>query len=42
MEKKNRLAQFNGDLLDRVIEIPVEPWSEDEFRQVIQKGEKRT
>lgn len=37
--EKNRLAQFNGDLLDRVIEIPVEPWSEDEFRQVIQKGE---
>lgn len=36
--EKNRLAQFNGDLLDRVIEIPVEPWTEEEFKQVAEKG----
>lgn len=34
----NRLIQFNGDLLDRVTEIPVEPWSADDFRKVIRKG----
>lgn len=36
--EKNRLAQYNGDLLDRVTEIPVEPWTEPEFIQVIDKG----
>ncbi|WP_099241083.1 AAA family ATPase [Synechococcus sp. BDU 130192] len=36
----NRLVQYNGDLLDRVIEIPVEPWSKDDFRRVIDKGSK--
>jgi len=36
--EKNRLAQFNGDLLDRIIEIPVEPWTETEFSQVASKG----
>lgn len=36
--EKNRMAQFNGDLLDRVVEIPVEPWIEDEFREVAAKG----
>jgi len=36
--EKNRLAQFNGDLLDRIIEIPVEPWTEPEFIQVAAKG----
>lgn len=36
--EKNRLAQFNGDLVDRIIEIPVEPWVESDFRDVIQKG----
>jgi hypothetical protein len=34
----NRLVQFNGDLLDRVTEIPVEPWSADDFKKVIIKG----
>lgn len=38
--EKNRLCQFNGDLLDRVSEVPVEPWEKNEFRQVIEKGEK--
>jgi hypothetical protein len=36
----NRLAQFNGDLLDRITEVPVEPWEKDDFEQVIQKGSK--
>jgi hypothetical protein len=36
--EKNRLAQFNGDLLDRSVEIPVEPWHEPEFRRVAQRG----
>lgn len=34
----NRLIQFNGDLLDRVTEIPVEPWTVDDFKRVIKKG----
>lgn len=36
--EKNRLIQFNGDLLDRVFEIPVEPWDKKDFRRVIEKG----
>ncbi|KZE51439.1 hypothetical protein AV540_00250 [Brevibacillus parabrevis] len=36
--EKNRLIQFNGDLVDRVIEIPVEPWEADDFHRVIEKG----
>jgi hypothetical protein len=36
--EKNRLTQFNGDLQDRIIEVPVEPWSEGEFREVIGIG----
>lgn len=35
----NRLVQFNGDLLDRITEIPVEPWHHDDFERVIEKGE---
>ncbi len=34
----NRLVQFNGDLLDRITEIPVEPWLHEDFRRVIRKG----
>lgn len=34
----NRLIQFNGDLLDRVTEVPVEPWEENDFSRVILKG----
>lgn len=37
--EKNRLAQFNGDLVDRVIEIPVEPWREADFVRVAERGE---
>lgn len=36
--EKNRLAQFNGDLLDRTIEVPVEPWTTEEFQKVAEKG----
>ncbi len=36
--EKNRMAQFNGDLLDRVVEVPVEPWTEADFRWVANKG----
>lgn len=38
--EKNRLTQFNRDLIDRIIEIPVEPWSIDDFEEVIEKGSK--
>ncbi|MHB0961119.1 MAG: P-loop NTPase family protein [Pirellulaceae bacterium] len=38
--EKNRLAQFNGDLLDRVTEVPVEPWTQQEFIEVAEKGAK--
>ncbi|HZL28104.1 MAG TPA: hypothetical protein VFC39_16400 [Acidobacteriaceae bacterium] len=37
--EKNRLSQFNGDLLDRVHEVPVEPWLQDDFIRVARKGE---
>ena len=36
--EKNRMAQFNGDLLDRVVEVPVEPWIEVDFKRVAAKG----
>ncbi|MCK8667905.1 hypothetical protein M1M11_23765 [Pseudomonas azerbaijanoccidens] len=36
----NRLVQFNGDLLDRVTEVPVEPWLNEDFARVIEKGSK--
>jgi len=35
----NRLVQFNGDLLDRVTEVPVEPWDKADFLSVLEKGE---
>jgi AAA domain len=36
--ERNRLMQFNGDLQDRLIEIPVEPWSEDDLVKISQIG----
>lgn len=39
--EKNRLAQYNGDLLDRITEVPVEPWKEDDFAEVIHIGEEK-
>jgi hypothetical protein len=38
--EKNRLTQFNGDLQDRLIEIPVEPWENNDFKQIIEIGQK--
>jgi hypothetical protein len=37
--KKNRLQQYNGDLIDRVSEIPVEPWNPKDFHAIIHKGQ---
>jgi hypothetical protein len=37
--ERNRMLQFNGDLLDRVQEIPVEPWREEDFFRIVQSGE---
>lgn len=39
--EKNRLTQFNGDLQDRIIEVPVEPWSTQEFKEVIRIGSEK-
>ena len=39
--EKNRLTQFNGDLQDRIIEVPVEPWSRREFLDVIRIGSEK-
>lgn len=36
--ERNRLNQFNGDLVDRVLEVPVEPWDDSDFEKVITKG----
>ena len=36
--EKNRLAQFNGDLLDRVIEVPVEPWERGDLKKIVAEG----
>lgn len=36
--EKNRLAQFNGDLVDRVIEVPVEPWEKDDLKRIVNEG----
>lgn len=38
--EKNRLVQYNGDLLDRLIELPVEPWLEDDLLEIAIKGGK--
>ena len=36
--KKDRLRTFCRDLTDRVDDIPVEPWIEEDFRKVVSKG----
>lgn len=35
----NRLMQYNGDLQERVYEIPVEPWGIADFSKIAEKGE---
>ncbi|MGS0498287.1 AAA family ATPase [Pseudoalteromonas mariniglutinosa] len=37
-KEANRLAQFNDELQDRIFEIPVEPWLEDDFKAIAAKG----
>ena len=37
--EKNRLGQFNGDLLDRMIEVPVEPWEVEDLKRIVNEGE---
>lgn len=37
-KEANRLAQFNNELQDRIFEIPVEPWLEDDFKAIATKG----
>lgn len=37
--ERNRLTQFNGDLTDRLMEVPVEPWERADFLRVITEGE---
>ena len=36
--EKNRLAQFNGDLVDRLIEVPVEPWEKEDLKKIVAEG----
>lgn len=36
--ERNRMLQFNGDLLDRIQEIPVEPWDKSDFKKIVDKG----
>ncbi len=36
--EKNRLAQFNGDLVDRLIEVPVEPWEKSDLKRIVIEG----
>ena len=36
--ERNRLSQYNGDLVDRVIEVPVEPWKQQDLRKIVEVG----
>lgn len=36
--ERNRLIQYNGDLQDRIIEVPVEPWQAADFERILEKG----
>ena len=38
-KEKNRLSQFNGDLQDRMLEVPVEPWETKDLKRVLREGE---
>jgi hypothetical protein len=38
--QKDKLRIYCSDLTDRVIDVPVEPWEEDDFRQVASLGAK--
>ena len=32
------MVQYNGDLRDRIAEVPVEPWETSDFERIIQAG----
>jgi len=36
--ERNRLVQYNGDLQDRIAEVPVEPWEVPDFQRIMDKG----
>lgn len=36
--ERNRLVQYNGDLQDRIAEVPVEPWEEPDFQRIVDLG----
>lgn len=36
--ERNRLVQYNGDLQDRIAEVPVEPWEDVDFQRIVDKG----
>jgi hypothetical protein len=36
--ERNRLVQYNGDLQDRIAEVPVEPWEEPDFQRIVDEG----
>jgi hypothetical protein len=37
--ERNRLVQYNGDLQDRIAEVPVEPWHDADFGRIVAAGE---
>ncbi len=37
-KEANYLLMYNGDLQDRVVEVPVEPWENDDFDLVMNNG----
>ncbi|MEY4980595.1 MAG: hypothetical protein RLZZ352_2865 [Pseudomonadota bacterium] len=36
--ERNRLVQYNGDLQDRIAEVPVEPWDKSDFQRILDVG----
>lgn len=36
--ERNRLVQYNGDLQDRIAEVPVEPWEDSDFQRIVNEG----
>jgi hypothetical protein len=36
--ERNRLVQYNGDLQDRIAEVPVEPWEDTDFQRIVDEG----
>jgi hypothetical protein len=36
--ERNRLVQYNGDLQDRIAEVPVEPWETPDFQRIVDVG----